>query len=92
MFDAYEALEAEKLQNTEIEFPQYRYIDNLQYFKLIDKKTVVSIRNDNQVKGIGISEEISLMQFHTIYGYKKCNKEVYESISQAIFLKIFDHV
>ncbi len=88
MFDAYEEEYARKLQD--IEFPQYRHIDHLQYFKLIDKKTLVSIRNDNVVKGIGVSKEISLVQFSTILSYKKCDQSDYEQVSSEIYLLLTD--
>jgi len=66
----------------EFQFPIYKKkSDQTEFFKIINKNEVISLRKDDIVIGIGISPTLSEVHFYRIYeNFPDCTKKEFDEL------------
>jgi hypothetical protein len=78
MFEAIEyAADKERLQQIQqdVQFPIYKTNDRGELFMVCSFKKIISLRWDDLVKAIGVSDNIGPQHFISVFKFQSCRKE-----------------
>jgi hypothetical protein len=89
MFASLEYMAAdERLQQLQqdVHFPIYKTNNHGELYKVCSFKKIISLRWDDLVKGIGVSEDIEPRHFLAVFNFDACQKEEFTILLHKILI------
>lgn len=62
-----------------------------QFFKIIDEKTVLNIRNDNKITGYGVGPNMTEREMEEIKDFTPSNEEEFKAALQDVLKKLTEY-